>query len=298
MAEIIDLVDEEGAEPVRVAASLTSRDTVRELAATFRQAEADVRKAFALIVGAEARLNATFKLGGNRDIYVDATRYGHNDEFDKVDRAVNRLRRRCWDVLVERLEIRRFVSVERWQKLQAEIGDDQSPIVVPELSDENIAAFVEQNVVGLPLMISEAVREVYAWLRPRARSQHGAGKYVTNSLLEIGPKVVLPGVLESGRFATHYRVHNHSQELACLERVFQMLDGRGLASKVYSSELEVAIGSEACTRTGTFETRYFRGRCFDNGNLHLWFLDLSLLAEFNRIAGGKTFRPRRPDPSP
>ena len=280
-------------EAVPVAASLTLRNTARELAAAFREAEADVRSAFATIVEAERRVNAVFLSsdGHRRAIQVDATGYGYHDSFDKPDVAINRMRRAAWDVIVARLGLRMVMSVKAWEKLQAQIGDDRSKEPVPELSDENIDAFVVQNVVSFSSMIAEAVREVYDWLRPRSRSTYGAGKYKTNSLYEVPAKVVLPSLLETGPYATKYRVHRRSQELACLERVFQNLDGRGSVSKVFTSELEIAIESAECAASGTFATRYFSGRCYANGNVHLSFTRSDLLAEFNAVAGGKVFRP-------
>jgi Domain of unknown function (DUF4942) len=275
---------------VRTKEALSIHATATELARTFAEVEREVRVAFASIVVAEQRVNAVFTLEGDRPIRVSSS--GHwGDKFNEPDRCIIRMRRAAWQTICERLELRRIMSIERWEKLQNQLRDDKDAPLPPELTEEMILAFVRQNAIGLPEMMAEAVREVYEWLRPRSRSKHGRGKYKTNSLLEVGPKVVL-GILDHGPYTIYYRVRfGHEQNLACMERVFQMLDGQGMASKVHTSEIQNAIQSEDCTRTGTFETAYFQGHCYRNGNAHVTFKRRDLLERFNQIAGGARLRP-------
>ena len=62
-----------------------------------------------------------------------------------------------------------------------------------------------------------------------------------------------------------------------------MLDG---APKV-ENELKAAI---CASPNGTGETRWFRFRCFRNGNLHLTFTRPDLVHEINRIGGASGLR--------
>lgn len=258
--------------------SLAIRSTVRELVAAFASAEADVRAAFAMIVDAEARINAVFTLAGNRDIRIDASWYGYHDDFLDVDRAVERMRRDAWRVVVERLELRRMMSIARFGELEKQIKDGE----VPALTEENVHAFVNQHVSDLPTMIGEAVAEVFEWLRPH-RSE-----YKTNTELEVGERVVLSYMVESD-WCGGYRVsYGREQHVIALENVFSALDGKGSVAKTHFGRLGDAIRE---SKTGRGETEYFEFKCWKNRNLHLRFKRLDLLDRFNRIAGGMRLRP-------
>lgn len=122
----------------------------------------------------------------------------------------------------------------------------------------------------------------YDWLRPRARTPGTAGVYVTNSLLEVGERVILKGVVQRNRSVHHADEHR----LTSLERVFLVLDGKGGHTKSYYSDLQNAINAQP-----RGETEYFRYRACANGTLHLAFKRADLLAEFNKRAAGAVLRP-------
>ena len=86
--------------------------------------------------------------------------------------------------------------------------------------------------------------------------------------------------------------HNRAQHMTALENVFRALDGAGTSTPHYQSDIETAIGKAGVD--SRWSTKYFEGRCFKNHNLHLRFLRLDLLAEFNRRAGGACLRPGTP----
>src|SRR5690606_10949382 len=112
--------------------------------------------------------------------------------------------------------------------------------------------------------------------------------------LEVPPKVILTGVMDSRVWSMLSTWHG--PRLAAVERVFKSLDGKGQTTAGYYSDLEVAIREAASAharKPGPFgcETDYFRVRVFGNGNAHIWFKRLDLLAKLNQIAGGKRLRP-------
>lgn len=271
---------------------IAKRATIRELVAAFRDAEATTRHAFALLVDAEERLNAVFTLGeaSHKSIRIDASAYGYHDCFGDADTCVARMARAAWSVIVDRLELRRMLSIARYRELEKQLQDGK----LPPITEEAISAFVNGYAVALPDMIAEAVAEVYEWLRPRSR-RVGAGKLKTNSLFEIGPKVILTGVIERRDPRWTFRPsvnHNYHQDLVALENVLNGLDGRGNISKTFISELEAAI--QGCAPSLRGETSLFRFKVFGNSNLHLEFKRLDLLARFNQIAGGRRLRPAPP----
>ncbi len=274
-AEILDA----SPDPVPVAASLAQRSTVRQLVATFAAAEAQIRTAFATIVTAELAINAVFTTPHGGSIHVIPSRYSHDAAFDEPDIAIERMRREAWCCIAERLELRRAMSIERWRKLEKALKEETPP----ELSEENVEAFARQHSDALPEMLAEAVGEVFEFLRPH-NSRHK-----TNTELEIGRRIVLTSMVDTG-WTGHHRVNHHRhQHLTALENVFSALDGKGSISKGYFSLLQTAI--EAAGKQGSGETAYFGFRVFKNGNLHLEILRDDLRARFNQIAGGMRLRP-------
>lgn len=261
--------------------SLSRRATVRELVAAFQAAEAQVRSSFAALVQAERDVNAVFGIS-DRSIRISASDHW-GSRFDDPDAAVKLMARDAWVVIVDRLELRRAMSIKRYEALDRQIREGKD---LPPITEETVMGFVQQSAADLSTMFEEAVLEVHAWLRPRG------SKYKSNSEYEIPAKVVLERVVDPiDRWPTKtFRVNYHvRQTLIALENVFNGLDGRGQIAKDHYSVLQRAI--EACPReVGRGETELFSFRAFGNGNLHLAFKRLDLLARLNQIAGGKRLR--------
>jgi len=266
---------------------LVKRTTVRELVLAFEEAEATVRSSFAAIVAAEQKLNAVFTLGGDMPIRIEATgrAYG-GDRFNEPGECIARMARSAWRVIVDRLELRRVMSVERWEALQKRLENEREEL--PPITEENVLAFARFYGGSLDAMFAEAVGEVFDWLRPR-KGTYGE-KYKTNDAYEVRAKVILPWMVERDSFRKGgFRMKDHrEQRLMALENVFNALDGRGMANKGHYSAIERAIKESP---DGRAETDLFRVRCCANSNLHIEFKRLDLLAEFNRRAGGLRLKP-------
>lgn len=271
-------------------AALTKATTVAELVATFQAAVADIRAAFRAIEAVEHRLNTTFALGGNA-FRVQPSGH-HTANWHSADDAIAELNRQAWGVIVDRMELRRLLSVARWDALQRRLSnrpwaEDES---LPPITVDNVRSFVAEYATDMGTHFGEAVHEVFDWLRPRGGTQ--SADYKTNqrnARLEVGPRVVLTYTVRSaygrGRFqATDWS----SQRLRAMENVFMLLDGAGAGTRGHYSDLENALMASS---TGAGETPYFEFRGFKNGNLHLRFKRLDLLARFNQIAGGARLRP-------
>jgi hypothetical protein len=260
--------------------TLANRSTVRELVAAFASAEADVRAAFASIVEAEGRLNAAFTLGETMGgISVDADRHHGGSDFKSIDKTIGRMARQAWGCIVARLELRRMMSIKRYEDLQKQLAEGE----LPSITEENVHAFVQGYCASIPQMIGEAVEEVFNWLRPPG------SQYKTNTELEIGRRVILTWMVEAGWTPGKFRVnYRRTQHLTALENVFTALDGQGMVSKTNQSALQTAI--EAST-DGTGRTPYFAFRVHKNHNRHLEILRPDLLARFNQMAGGMRLRP-------
>lgn len=273
---------------------LVVHSTVEELVGAYEQARDKIVLAYATLESAKEVFEASYltRQGALGERFkLEASRYRHEEIDTDPEHALLCLRRSAWRVIVERLELRRVMSISAWEKLQKQInsGDGKD---VPELSLETVHGFVRQSARDLPRYLEESVREVYDWLRPRA---HSVERYRTNKRFEIGPKVVLERTVDTG-WTGHYRLHygygwgaSESQRMIALENVFHALDGRGQRAESHQSDLEQAIC--ACpVGQGVGETELFSFRCYRNGNLHLTFKRLDLLKRLNEIAGGKNFR--------
>lgn len=264
--------------------SLAHRSTVVELVAAFAQAEADVRHAFLLLAEANARLNAIFTLGATyKAIYIDASRDGHGDDFNEVERTIERMARGAWGVIVDRLELRRAMSITRWEEMSKQLQHGK----LPPITEENVFAFARHHAGNLETMIREAVDEIYKWLRPRSGDYNdGLKTNEKNGRFTLGPKIILTGVV-SRSYSSYYSTRHGltTQRLMAMENVFAMLDGAAQVSKAHESQIEIVLKTAGKDARG--ETPYFRFQAYSNGNLHLGFRRLDLLARLNQIAGGK-----------
>ena len=267
--------------------ALAHRATIRELVSAFEKAEREVRAAFAQIVAAEQAVNAAFGIVESfPSIHVSACGDQHWDDFKNADAAVEIMTRTAWRNIVDRLELRRFMSIKRWEELEKQLYErGYGKAKLPAITEDNVVAFAEGYYAQAREMLTEAVREVFDWLRPRPHTT--VGKLKTNTEMEVGERVILGYVVELG-FTGGLRVRSgaSSQQLIALENVFHGLAGRGTIAKGFRSDLENAIG-----QADEGETDLFEYRACKNGNLHLRFKRLDLLAKFNQIAAGKVLRP-------
>lgn len=284
-AEVVAEIDESDVDAV---GSLALRTTVRELCAVFQQAENDVRAAFDRIATAEQRLNSIFAMRDDRhEFTIRMTRSHYGFDAEMREECIADMRRQAWRAIVERLEIRRALSIERERQLSTSLDkDDPKP-----LTEENVVAFVRRFADDLPALFEEAIVEVFNWLRPGEESWRMT-KWKTNqknARIELGPKVILSGVVTLSEFTRRFEVGYYDRpRLLALDNVFSGLDGKGTIAKTYNGPLVDAIHAST---TGAAETEYFAVRMYKNGSLHLTFRRLDLLAALNRKAGGANLKP-------
>lgn len=259
--------------------SLALHSNVSALVAAYQESVRDIERACGLLAGAEARMQSLFKLEANSGFSLHARHgWGVATEAKPI---VDKLRREAWEVIVERLEIRRMLSMREAEKLNKTLKDGE----LPELTEESVATFAQHYIDNIEDMVADAVVEVFDWLRPRDLRHW---KHKTNKPYSVGSKVVISWMVERkwGGGGFHIRYDRHAQAVA-LCNVFSMLDGKGLIAKTYKGPLSDAIEASP---NGAGETEYFAFKCFKNGNLHLTFKRADLLKRFNEVAGGKRFR--------
>jgi hypothetical protein len=258
--------------------AITKRLTITEAVAVYERATAQIREGFRLVAEAEKLLNETFTMDHFGSIHVSG--YSGRVNFDDPSENLLRVRHDVWSAIIDRLEVRRMMSVARAKELSRQLEKHELPEITLQSASELLHGFQS----NLSTMLEEAVEEVFNWLRPRA------SKYKTNSEYEVPRKVVLTSVVEPwNKIWSSWRVNYHREaELTALENVFSALDGNGQITKTHYSAISNAIRAEGFDGVG--ETPYFRFKTYKNGNMHLEFRRLDLLARFNAIAGGRRLR--------
>lgn len=256
---------------------LARRLTVTEIVRVYDEEVARIRGAYASLAAAEERLNATFAMESSHSISACRNRFNFSDPGD----SLLEMRHHVWEAIIERLEVRRMMSIARWEELRRQIERKE----LPEITERSVTEFVVGFQSNLDVMLAEAVEEVFAWLRPR-RSE-----YKRNSELEVPRRIVISFAVEEwGQLCSSWRVHyRRDQEFIAMENVFTALDGRGQIAKTHYSAISNVIHEPGFDSVG--ETPYFAFRTWKNGNMHLTFKRLDLLARFNAIAGGRRLRP-------
>ncbi len=262
---------------------MVRRSTVEQLVRTYQDSEKKIREGCRLISESEQALSAAFMIGESRGIDFREEDHRSRLQYDDPTDGIRYLRKQIWRVLVERLEVKRMMSLVKAKELSdwldKKSGDE-------DVTVDSVLGFFRYYVENLGTMLEEQVGEVYDMLRPRH------DRYKTNSQYEVGERVIL-----SGWVSRPYKGwrdakpnYHYSPNYYALDNVFSSLDGKGSIAKEYRSELESAVYKSA-----TGETPYFEYRACMNGNLHLRFKRLDLVAKFNAIAGGKRLRKGQDD---
>ena len=255
---------------------IAKRETLAAMIGTYQQATKSIEEAYAMLETAEKSLRAVF---------LDAPGYrfstnGRNctEVGKKASDEINaKLKKDAWAVIVERMELRRLLSIRRRTELDSQIEKGE----LPELTDENVMALLETSAANVNTYMEEAVKEVFDYLRPPQ------SRFKTNTEFELGKRVILTWQVEKGWSRGKFRVNYHrDKHLTALDNVFHMIDGKG-PIKSYHGPLYDAITDSP---DGTGKTDYFKFRCCINGNLHLEFLKPDLVARLNAVAGGNRLR--------
>lgn len=255
--------------------NLAKRSTLDALVNNYKVAAEEIIQAYALLESAKNRLNAAYQSNSNFDTNP---RDNHcvGEEGSKF--VLKKIKKDAWCTIVERMELRRLLSVKRREELDRQLYEGDT---LPEITNENIIAMLETSADNVKTYFDDAVKEVFDYLRPPG------SKLKTNTEFELGKKVILSLMVEKGWSNGKFRVNYHRDKyLTSLDNVFNQIDGKG-PIKTYHGPLYDAIEN---TQDGTGQTSYFRFKCYMNGNLHLEFIRPDLVARLNAIAGGNRLK--------
>ena len=251
------------------------RQTAAQMVATYEAALQKMEAAYQSLAEAQTMLENAF---GTETSGLDTISRYENWNHERPDEYLKDIKRHvkrgAWRRIVEITEIHKLMSEKRSDQFNKALDDDALPELTIEAIYDQIQAFA-QNADALR---AESVKEVYDFLRPKS-------SYVTNSPFSVGKQVIITNIVEhtyGGGF--HVTYYSKGQNLIQLDRLFHTLDGKG-APNGYVSELSDAINTSG--KDGYAETEYFKAKCYHNGNLHITFKRLDLVALLNQIAGGE-----------
>jgi len=257
---------------------ITKRETLTVMINTYQQATQDIVTAYGMLEAAQGRL---------RNAFLDAPGYNFKTNDREMHGLVGKeastwvnkkIKKDAWRCIVERMELRRLLSIKRRDELDRQLEDGKD---LPDLTEDNILAMFEQSAANVNTYLEEAVNEVFDYLRPH-NSRHK-----TNTEFELGRKVILTWIVEKGWNRGKYQVcRSREKYLVALDNVFSMIDGLGPV-KSYHGALYCAIVDSP---DGLGETPYFKFKGYMNGNLHLEFKRADLVERLNAIAGGNRLR--------
>lgn len=249
---------------------LIPRTTITQIVADFHRNIERIKAVIDLIaeINATSALNASFRTRGARYQYRDTT----------VDEAIRDLKLNTWRELVNKMEIRRILSIKKAEELdkQLDTGDG-----FPEITEENILGLMRGMLADSGRFIEEAIKEVYDHIRPWGVRK---AEHVTNekNRWQLGRKIILTGHLTSdygGGMRNGYYTQKH---ITALDNVFHALDGKPPVTTHYGPLYDAIEDRNSMEG----ETEYFRFKKFLNGNLHVEFKRMDLVARFNAVAGG------------
>lgn len=225
------------------------------------------------------------------DFKLDLRYHSQNYEHDDILEIIKRMKRDAWECLIRKLDVRKIMSKNKQDMLDAQLEGKSEyydrtqglsvPLgELPEITADNIVQVLTGLIESSGSMIEEKIREEYDFWKT-----HRSDGYKTNDPNILGEKVIRGWLVRREGWRTEYWnvVYQNEAHLQSLDHIFHLLDGKGIPQE-YGGQLVAAI--KACGDDGAGETQYFKFKCFRNGNLHLRFKNLELLAEFNRIAAG------------
>jgi hypothetical protein len=265
---------------------VSKRETITRMVEIYQQEHARIKRAYENLCSAEKKLESVFG-----EEYADFKKFPDNSSASMREAGVvlRKLKCKAWRAIVNRLQVRKLMSVKRWTELDKKLDDHKKMPKITIQAVADLMATYEQNAMTF---IEEAIREVYDDLRPH--DGYRGSQYKTNqknAKYLIGGKIILPNkvhIRHVGDDETSFTVdYDDEQLLISLDWVFAHLAGFKIADG-YKSPLVDGINTAP---GGVVETDFFKAKCYINGNLHLEFKRLDLLTKFNAVAGGANIMP-------
>lgn len=234
----------------------------------------DVQTAFEILNKAKEKLGVIL---AENNSYLWQRNISCYDLSGELEESKKYIKCQIWRYLVNKSSIKDFMSIKERKKLEGQLYYDKDHNL-PDLTVENILETFNGFMNNADKIRSEAIKEIFEWLRPGTWNE-----YKTNKKYKIGKKVIKNYIFSlswSGSLMINYA---YEKELKALENVFTLLDGKGI--KKYPKDIVTGI-KEACQDNKCFyEDEYFNLKWYKKGTLHIDFKRDDLLSKLNKIGG-------------
>jgi hypothetical protein len=253
---------------------LIKYNNLTAMVAEYNLAQENIKEGFTLLQSAKKHLDT---LGGTHVYLFPA---GRIDESN-VEQPLTYIKQQAWRTLVTKTNIRNLLSEKKNKELNAQL---ENPKELPDVSVEAIMSFFEHFSSNLTTFLQETIEETFEFLRPHTRWQKD---YKTNSEYEIGKKVIKEYMFDTSFGYVNLNYHKENA-LRSLDNVFHLLDGKGPIK--YPGDLITVIHYALQYKQWECATEYFYLKWYKNGNCHIEFKRMDLVAELNKRAGGNRLK--------
>ncbi len=208
-------------------------------------------------------------------------------EDDKIRRE---MKRAAWSILISKLGLHRVMSTRKRAEMEKAFSSNVSrgekdPIdSFPEITPEAMMDVLSGYAASADEFLTESIDEVYNWLKPR---HHDGYRTNVKNRWKLSKKVILSYALADTQYSSYFHVSFNdttSRMLHALDNIMHLLDGKGIPHE-HSGPLVTAINGLRISEGGYGQTEYFKFRCCKNRSLHLEFLRLDLVRDFNIRCG-------------
>lgn len=254
------------------------------MARTFEQATAMLAEAKQLTEQAVEMMNAAFQPAEESSSWDKFSATVVSGSYSDQTEAVGELWKIvAWRMLVHRLGVLKTMSSKRRREFDEICGYGANNVreraaELPDISEDTIYSVLMGYCSSAEEFLEEAIAEEYDFWKCHSERHELATN--RRSLYKLDSKVIKSYMVS--RCARGYRCDwDRERHVIAIDNIFHLLDGKGCLSSGTKGPLVDAINEGS----GSGETEYFRFRCFENRNLHLWFKRQDLLERFNQICG-------------
>jgi hypothetical protein len=205
----------------------------------------------------------------NRKLFLTGIKLPDPDAYRDAARRLTDTS--VWAHIMQMTDLERLMDKTAKDSLRQQLATEP-----PEVTEGNVRATLEEMAADAGTIFRRGIAGVFSNLDRRFRSHDG---------WKIGSRVILSNAFCEWGGWNHYQ--NHRDTLTDIERTFFILDGR----KQPESYAGIVATIDANRRGGfrahqsECETEYFKLRCFQNGNAHVWFKRDDLVSQVNRLIG-------------
>lgn len=279
----------EDAQDVTAPSPIVPRATVRDMVARRNKAIDLYSRAFIALAAADAALREaavayqaidphqgkdnsyTYSTKDEDRKFIGSLTVPTRDDYTTSARKI--VDRKAWSTLVQMTDLEKLMDKQAKDQLRQQLQEQ-----VPEVTEENVWATLDQFAADADTIFKRGIANCFSQLDRRFRSHDG---------WKIGARVILTNTFTEYGSWSYYGNGNKRDTLHDIDRTFNVLDGRDnphmLGGIVFAVEKE--RGNGWGKRQSETESDYFKIRCYQNGNAHVWFKRPDLVKKVNQLLG-------------